>query len=141
MARTGMLTCAGALLIALCAGCDSDDIYVMFERFEIVGDERKPSGGGCMIAISDGPLGGGSVGAEGGSFDGDLMVSESGGGDSFVVVVKSQGEELERREYGKEELLSGERDTFTVTTLEGRVYEFSYWGGDECDTSHLPEDE
>jgi hypothetical protein len=136
MAHGRRLICAWAMLGMFSVGCADNNVYVMFERYEIDGDERTYAGGGCMIAISHG-LGGGTVSSGGGSVDGDLAVSEHGGGDAFVVVVSSQGEELERREYDEKTLLTGERDQFTVTTQAGRQYELTYWGGHECDTSHL----
>ncbi len=120
------------------AGCGDDPVYVMSEIYELEGDERIFSGGGCAIGIVDD----GSVGGQlGGDDNDDFVVTERGGSERFTVVVTSGDSEIEVREYTKAQLLSGEEDRFVVETLAGRRYELAYWGGRDCDTSHLPEEE
>ena len=120
------------------AGC-SDGVYVMFERYEVKDDERVPAGAGCMLVIDRGLGGGRSQSSGGGTADpaGDFGITERTRDDAFLVVVSSGGTELERRAYGEKFLSSGKRDEFSVTTQAGRHFELAYWGGDECDTSHL----
>lgn len=137
MARARTLVGTLCLYAAL-SGCGSNDVYVMFERFELKDDERVPAGAGCEIAIPHG-LGSPKVSSQSGTASpaGDFAVSEQQDGDAFLVVVSSNSEEIERRRYSEKRLLSGKHDTFMVTTHAGHTYELSYWGGHDCDTSHL----
>lgn len=136
---------AGWLLglgLALGAGCEGDDIYVMSEIYELDGSERIFSGGGCAMGIQDERFGGsGESGSSLAAADDDFVVIETARDGRYTVVVSSGDEELARREYGKSELLSGDEDRFQVETLAGRRYELAYWGGRDCDTSHVPDDE
>jgi hypothetical protein len=122
----------------LAAGCAGDDLYAMFERFEIKdGGVREPAGGGCVLVVEGGRRG--TAGIGGGTVDprADFRISEQTRGDTLVVVVHSGSMELARRSYGEKFLSSGERDEFSVTTQAGRQFDLAYWGGPECDTSHL----
>ena len=120
---------AVAALSTTLGACGDGGTYIMTERYELVDDERVYAGGGCALAFArDGSLSGG-----GGSSDGDFSHSQTRVGSAYVIVISSQGQELARREYSQKELLTGERDEFSVTTLGGRTYELSYWGGTECE--------
>ena len=121
----------GALAVLCSAGVACDSVYVMTERYELVDDKRLPAGAGCMLAFERGR----SRGASGGELSngGDLVVTEQSHSDKFEVVVRSQGEELARRNFSEHWLESHKRDEFEVTTHAGRTFSFAYWGGDECD--------
>jgi hypothetical protein len=137
MGKLRMLLCALAVSGA-CAGC-ADDLYVMSEHYEVLDDgELKLAGGGCMLALEGGVRGGGSGGSEQSDITRDFLVAEHMRADTFVVIIKSKSDELARRSYDGKFLATGERDEFSVTTLAGKHYELAYWGGHECDTSHLP---
>jgi hypothetical protein len=122
----------------LAAACDGGEhLYIMFERFEIkAGGVREPVGLGC-VPVVDGRRG---SNAGGGTTDprADFRISEHTRGDTFVVVVGSGAMELARRTYDAKFLASGERDEFTVITQAGRRFDLAYWGGPDCDISHVP---
>jgi len=130
------------LLVALVGngGCGRGDLYLMSERHELQEDgTRVFSGGGCMLAIergfgaSDSTSSGG-----GGTVDGDFVEQHESDADGFHVVLRSGDIELARRDYGVQFLASGAVDRFQVTTQAGKSYELAYWGGDDCDASHVP---
>jgi hypothetical protein len=134
VAHSGLAACAGLLLCTL-GGC-GDDLYVMGELYEIEGEMRKHALSSCTPFDERGPVPHGR-GGPGGSRD--LVVEQRMAGDSFLVVVTSDDDEIARRKYGATQLESGERDEFRITTRAGRVYELVYWGGRQCDAS--PESE
>jgi hypothetical protein len=120
-----------AFLSALCtavAGCG--DLYVMNEMVETTDGKREAAGAGCSVAFSRGgpTLGGGLADAE---RDFEFVAQERDG--KYEVTYTSQGMLLARRAYSERFLLSGKRDTFEVTTVSGRSFELTYWGGDECE--------
>jgi len=128
-AHLGIAVCAGLLLCTLSVGC-GDELYAMSELYEIDGGTRQHALSSCT------PLGerGSTPSAQGGPAGSrDLVVKHDIVGDSLLVVVTSDDDELARRKYGEKQLASGERDEFTVTTHAGRTYELTYWGGRECE--------
>jgi hypothetical protein len=131
-----------ALCLALTVGCGDDSVYIMSEFHELDGEERIFAGGGCSMAFEDERWGGsGRSGSTLSDMGGDFAVSEQTGKRFYTVIVKSGDTELARREYSEGELLSGDEDRFEVETLLGRRVEVAYWGGRDCDTSHVPHDE
>ncbi|HEX6241976.1 MAG TPA: hypothetical protein VFZ61_13800, partial [Polyangiales bacterium] len=91
-----------AALSTTLGACGDGGVYIMTERYEIVDDERVYGGGGCALAFArDGSLSGG-----GGTSDGDFSYSQTRVGAEYVIVISSQGQELARREYSQEELLT-----------------------------------
>lgn len=123
-----------ALLAVLAAACGRDDYYIVYERTELRGTERVSTAGGCALVLQrGGPLGGASSTSGSGSVDGDLSVEEGNQGEGYQVVVRSQGQELARRNYDRAFLLSHDVDIFEVTTQAGKRIEFLYRGSSECD--------
>lgn len=128
MAHPGIAACAGLLLCTLGVGC-GNDLFVMGELHELVGETRKLAVSSCTPIDERGPV---PVSRSGPGGSGDLVVTQRIAGDSFLVVVTSDDDELARRKYGEEQIESGDRDEFTVTTHAGRTYELAYWGGHKC---------
>ena len=133
---------AGAL------GCNDDDdgadIYMMSERYELTDQGEELAGGGCLFAISADGEGGGSSTTGGkwgpGGLDPDFIYGETTDLKRVTVTIRSNDEIIEERQYDEAFLESGKVDRFLVLTERGRVFRFAYWGGPECDTSHLPLD-
>ena len=138
-ARIGVI--ALVLAGAFTSGCEDDGIYLMSQIEQQKDGEWADFGGGCMLALSDdfsgSGLGGGVAGGPGLPPPGDFEYEEYSDKRGVTVTVRSDGEVLEEREYNEAFLKSGEVDTFEVMTHAGFVYRLSYWGGPECDTSHL----
>lgn len=137
MAHPGIAACAGLLLCTLGVGC-GNDLFVMGELYEIVGETRKFALSSCTPFDERGPV---PVSESGMGGSRDIVVAQRMAGDSFLVVVTSDEAELTRRKYGEKQLESGERDEFTVTTHAGRTYELAYWGGRKCDAEPPAESE
>jgi hypothetical protein len=136
---------AASLACALLSGC-TGDLYIVFEKAELRGDERMSHGGGCVLVMERAGLfssgtssSSGGSGGSSGSTDGDLTVEEGEQHERYVVVVRSFGQELEHRSYGRDFLTSHKVDTFQVTTASGKRFEFSYRGSDECDPPSFEE--
>src|SRR5690349_13440203 len=104
-------TVAGAVA-ALCtalSACGDGGVYIMSEQYELIGDDRIPAGGGCTLAIPT-HRSTGTVDVEGGTLENDFHYAQTRVGSSYLVVISSRGTELARREYSRDQLLSGERD-------------------------------
>ena len=136
MLATRIAMGALAALCAVGAGCGDHGVWYTALHGEIVNGEAKGDSGICGIAFG-GRFGEENISGSGGSGDRDFYYTHTREGDSLVVVIKSQAKELARREYSEEQLRSGERDQFTVTTLMGRMYQLTYWGGSECELAEV----
>jgi hypothetical protein len=122
------------LALALGAGCGDENVIVMFEWYELIENERVFYHGGCDTGIEDeGILGDDTSSSVFSDGDSGLEVHGKASSKHYTVDVSAEGTALERREYSKSELLSGNKDRFEVETRSGRRYEFTYWGGRECD--------
>ena len=118
-------------LLGALAGCGGD-LYLIFQHFELRGEQRIVQGAGCVSVLQRNSLLGASSSSGLGSGEGDLMVEEGEQDDRYVVVVRSFGEELAHRSYDRAFLRSRKLDRFEVTTKLGKRFEFFYQGSSRC---------